>query len=216
MDKALTLKQNSKLLVLVAFACVYIFWGSTYIAIAIAIRTTPPFLMAAIRFFVAGFILFLWCVLRGEKVPDRISVSKNALAGILMLFFGTTSLIWVEQYLPASLCSIIIATTPFWFIILDKKHWSQNFSDKFILIGLAIGLAGIILLSANKTSFNLEGNKRQLLCFFVLLMGSMLWSTGSLYSKYSVTKGSTSIKASIQMMAAGLFALIVAHIYRGV
>jgi drug/metabolite transporter (DMT)-like permease len=210
MEKALTLKQNSKLLVLIAFACVYIFWGSTYIAIAIAIRTTPPFLMAAIRFFVAGFILFLWCVLRGEKVPDRISVSKNSLAGILMLFFGTTSLIWVEQYLPASLCSIIIATTPFWFIILDKKHWSQNFSDKFILIGLVIGLAGIILLSANKTSFNLEGNKRQLLCFFVLLMGSMLWSTGSLYSKYSVTKGSTSIKASIQMMSAGLFALIVA------
>jgi drug/metabolite transporter (DMT)-like permease len=210
MEKALTLKQNSKLLVIVAFACVYIFWGSTYIAIAIAIRTTPPFLMAAIRFFVAGLILFLWCVLRGEKVPDRISVSKNALAGILMLFFGTTSLIWVEQYLPASLCSIIIATTPFWFIVLDKKHWSQNFSDKFILIGLAIGLAGIILLSANKTSFNLEGGKRQLLCFFVLLMGSMLWSTGSLYSKYSVTKGSTSIKASIQMMAAGLFALIVA------
>jgi drug/metabolite transporter (DMT)-like permease len=209
MEKTLTLKKNSKLLVIVAFACVYIFWGSTYIAIAIAIRTTPPFLMAAIRFFGAGFLLFMWCILRGEKIPDRISVFKNAFAGILMLFCGTTALIWVEQYLPASLCSIIIATTPFWFIILDKKHWSQNFSDKFILVGLAIGLAGIVLLSANKASFNLEGNKRQLLCFFVLLTGSMLWSTGSLYSKYSVTSGSTSMKACIQMMAAGLFALIV-------
>jgi drug/metabolite transporter (DMT)-like permease len=208
-EKALRLKKNPKILIIAAFACVYIFWGSTYIGIAIAIQTTPPFLMAAIRFFVAGFILFVWCIARREKIPDKMSVSKNSLAGILMLFFGTTSLIWVEQYLPPGLCSIVIATTPFWFILLDKKHWSQNFSDKFILLGLVIGLGGIIMLSSNKASFNLEGNKMQLLCFFVLLMASMLWSTGSLYSKYSETNGSTSMKASIQMMAAGLFALIV-------
>ncbi len=197
------------MLVVAAFAAVYIFWGSTYIGIALAIKSTPPFLMAAIRFFVAGFILYIWRIVRGEKTPDTISVTKNAFAGILMLFFGTTALIWVEQYLPAGLSSIIIATTPFWFIVLDKKHWKENFSDKFIILGLAVGLAGIIMLSANKNSINLQGNKMQLISFFVLLFGSILWATGSLYSKYTITNGSTSIKASIQMMAAGLTALLV-------
>ncbi|HLY69232.1 MAG TPA: EamA family transporter [Puia sp.] len=209
MEKTLSLKEPSKMLIVAAFAAVYVFWGSTYIAIAIAIKSTPPFLMAAIRFFGAGIILFAWCIVRGEKVPDKMSVSKNSLAGILMLFFGTTSLIWVEQYLPAGLCSIIIATTPFWFVLLDKKHWRDNFSDKFILLGLMIGLVGIVMLSANKGSINWHGGSRQIISFFVLLFGSALWSIGSLYSKYSVTYGSTSIKASIQMMAAGLFALLI-------
>jgi drug/metabolite transporter (DMT)-like permease len=209
MQPPLTYKEPAKMLVVAAFAAVYIFWGSTYIGIALAIKSTPPFLMAAIRFFVAGFILYIWRIVRGEKTPDTISVTKNAFAGILMLFFGTTALIWVEQYLPAGLSSIIIATTPFWFIVLDKKHWKENFSDKFIILGLAVGLAGIIMLSANKNSINLQGNKMQLISFFVLLFGSILWATGSLYSKYTITNGSTSIKASIQMMAAGLTALLV-------
>ena len=204
-----TYKEPSKLLVVAAFAAVYIFWGSTYIGIALAIKSVPPFMMAAIRFFAAGIILYCWCIAKGEKNPDVASVSKNAFAGILMLFFGTTSLIWAEQYLPAGLCSIIIATTPFWFVMLDKKHWSVNFSDKFIIIGLIVGLSGIVMLSANKGSMHLEGNKSQVISFFILLCGSMLWATGSLYSKYSVTNGSTSIKASIQMMAAGVTALIV-------
>ncbi len=126
-----------------------------------------------------------------------------------MLFFGTTSLIWAEQYLPAGLSSVIIATTPFWFVILDKKNWSKNFSDKFILIGLVVGLAGIFMLSANKKSIDLRGDKMQLISFFVLLFGSVSWATGSLYSKYTVTNGSTSIKVSFQMIAAGLSALLV-------
>ena len=120
MQQTLTYKEPAKLHIVAAFAAVYIFWGSTYIAIALAIKSTPPFLMAAIRFFVAGLLLYIWRLAKGEKTPDKISVSKNAFAGILMLFFGTTSLIWVEQYLPAGLSSIIIATTPFWFVLMDS------------------------------------------------------------------------------------------------
>jgi len=208
--QSFTEKEPSKMLVIAAFAAVYIFWGSTYIGIALAIKSVPPFLMAAIRFFVAGIILFAWCLLKGDKIPDPVSVAKNSFAGILMLFCGTTSLIWVEQYLPAGLSAIIIATTPLWFVILDRNHWKANFSDKYILLGLLIGLAGIIMLSSNKKSIDFEGNRMQFISFFVLLIGSMLWAVGSLYSKYSVTNGSTSIKASFQMMAAGLTSLTVA------
>ncbi|HVZ97812.1 MAG TPA: EamA family transporter [Chitinophagaceae bacterium] len=204
-----TVKEPSRMMVAAAFAAVYIFWGSTYIGIAIAIESTPPFLMAAIRFFAAGLILYVWCIAKGQKAPDAASVGRNAFAGVLLLFCGTTSLIWAEQYLPAGLCSIVVAATPFWFVILDKKNWKNNFSDKFIITGLIVGLAGIVLLSLGKGSINLEGSHIQFISFVVLAVGTILWSAGSLYSKYAAGSGSTGIKASIQMMAAGLFSFII-------
>jgi drug/metabolite transporter (DMT)-like permease len=207
MEITATYKEPSKGLVAAAFAAVYIIWGSTYVGIAIAIKTVPPFLMAGTRFFVAGFILYIWCIARGEKTPDINSVLKNSLAGVLMLFCGTTSLIWSEQYLPSGLAAIVVASVPFWFVLFDKRHWKVNFSDKFIILGLLIGFIGIILLFNGKTALSFH-NKSQLTGFIVLLIGSMLWSIGSLYSKYNVSNGSTTIKASIQMMAAGIAGFI--------
>jgi drug/metabolite transporter (DMT)-like permease len=209
MHWAQTGKEPSPLLVVAAFAAVYTIWGSTYIAIAIAIESTPPFMMAALRFFAAGLILYLWCIARGERTPDLKSVSKNAFAGVLMLFFGTTSLIWVEQYLPAGLCSIVIAGTPFWFVLLDRKHWRVNFSDKFIIAGLLIGLTGIVMLYSGHDVLDLGGNRIQTIGFFVLVASAIMWAIGSLYSKYAATKGSTAIKAGIQLMAAGVFSFVV-------
>ena len=204
-------KEPSKMLVVAAFAAVYIIWGSTYVGIALAIKSVPPFLMAGLRFFAAGFILFIWCIIKGEKIPDLISVLKNSLAGILMLFCGTTALIWSEQYLPSGLAAVIVASVPFWFVILDKKHWKENFSSKFILIGLLIGFTGILLLFNGQGAINLH-SKVRLVAFIVLFTGSMLWSAGSLYSKYTTTNGNTTIKASIQMMAAGVTGFIAALI----
>ena len=209
MHSRLPEKVSPRLLVVAAFAAVYIFWGSTYIAIAIAIESTPPFLMAGLRFFAAGAILYMWCLARGQRTPGMASIGRSALAGILMLFCGTTALIWAEQYLPAGLCSIVVAATPFWFVILDRKNWKTNFSNRLITGGIALGLAGIVMLSLSRGSINLAHNRNQFTSFLVLTGGTVLWSVGSLYSKYSATSGSTSIKASFQMMAAGLFALLI-------
>ena len=203
MELSAKTKYPSKGLVIAAFAAVYIIWGSTYVAIALSIKSVPPFLMAGLRFFAAGIILFIWCIARGEKVPDIISILKNSLAGFLMLFCGTTALIWSEQYLPSGLAAIVVASVPLWFILFDKQHWAKNFSDKFIIVGLLLGFIGIILLFDGKSSLSID-NALQVKGFFVLLIGSMLWSVGSLYSKYAVSSGSTSMKASIQMMAAGI------------
>lgn len=211
MNATIAYKHPAKSLVIAAFAAVYIIWGSTYVGIALAIKSVPPFLMAGTRFFVAGFILYLWCIAKGEKIPDAISLLKNSLAGVLMLFCGTTSLIWSEQYLPSGLAAVVVASVPFWFVLLDKKKWRANFSDKFIIIGLLIGFAGILLLFNGKGAISLQ-NKTQLIAFFVLLTGSMLWGAGSLYSKYATSNGSTTFKASIQMMAAGVAGYITAFI----
>ncbi|MEI9933420.1 MAG: EamA family transporter [Ferruginibacter sp.] len=139
----------------------------------------------------------------GEKIPSAVSVLKSSIAGVLMLYCGTTSLIWCEQYMPSALAAVIIASVPFWFVLLDKNHWKENFSDKFILTGLLVGFIGIILLFSGKASFNFH-HRAQIIAFIVLMIGSALWAAGSLYSKYSGAKGSTTVLASIQMMAAGL------------
>lgn len=207
MSNTLTHNNPSKALVIAAFAAVYIIWGSTYVGIAVAIHSVPPFLMAGMRFFAAGIILYLWCIVRGEKTPPLLSVGKNALGGVLMLGAGTTSLIWSEQYLPSGLAAVIVASIPLFFVLLDKRNWRQNFSNKFTIGGLLVGFAGIVLLFQGKGSLNLH-NRQQLLGFLVLLAGSIIWSAGSLYAKYAVTEGSTLMKASIQMMAAGVAGFI--------
>ncbi len=201
-------KTPSKALVITAFAALYIIWGSTYLAIFIAIKSIPPFLMAGGRFLIAGLILYTWCRLQGQATPDIKSVGNISLSGILLLFIGNSGLVWVEQYLPTGFAAIIIATVPLWFVILDKRQWKFHFANKQIIIGLLIGFAGILSLFAGKSNINFHDNKMQLISFFVLILGSISWAIGSLYAKYKQSNGSTGMKAAIQMMAAGFVSLV--------
>ncbi|MEO5682256.1 MAG: EamA family transporter [Chitinophagaceae bacterium] len=205
-------KKPSQALVIAAFASLYIIWGSTYLAILIALKDIPPFLLAAMRFIAAGVILYAWCRIKGQPTPPLKSVLTISFSGILILFFGTGSLVWVEQYIPSGIAAIIIATTPLWFVVLDKRQWKFNFNNRYIIIGLLIGFAGVLTLFAGNNIFSVAGNKMILISFIVMLIGSFLWAAGSLYAKYTPAEGSTGMKASIQMMAAGFISLIPAFI----
>lgn len=211
MSNALTLKAPSKGLVAAAFAAVCIIWGSTYVSIALAIKSVPPLIMAGMRFSASGIILFAWALATGEKVQPLASFAKSSFAGVLMLGIGTGALIWAEQYLPSGLAAIIVAGVPLFFVLMDKRHWRENFSSKSIVIGLLVGFAGILLLFQGKGSLNLH-NSQQLLAFLVLFTGSLFWAGGSLYAKYVPTEGSTIMKAAVQMMAAGATGFVAAFI----
>jgi drug/metabolite transporter (DMT)-like permease len=202
-------KQPSKGLIIAAFATLYVVWGSTYIAIAIAINSIPPFLMAGARFFIAGIILYAWCRLRKQATPGLSSLGKLSLSGILMPFFGTTSLVWVEQYLPSGFAAIIVATLPLWFVLLDKRHWKFNFTNKWIITGFLVGFAGVLLLFLDGQTMGFGGDRMKLISFFVLTGGTILWAIGSLYTKYTPMEGSPAMKAAIQMTTAGLCSLLV-------
>jgi drug/metabolite transporter (DMT)-like permease len=202
-------KQPAKGLVIAAFAALYIIWGSTYLGVLLAIKSIPPFFMAGTRFLVAGILLCGWCLLRGEKVPSLDSLLKISLGGILMLFFGTGAVAWSEQYIPSGLAAIIVATVPLWFVLLDKPHWKANFSNKLILLGLLLGFAGVLLLFAGKSAVAVTGSKMKILSCGLLILGTIGWAIGSLYSKYKKVEGSTSFKAAVQMLAAGVIFFIV-------
>ncbi len=204
----ITKNAPSRALVIAAFAALYIIWGSTYLAIFIAIKNIPPFLMAGARFIIAGLVLYIWCRLQGQSTPDIKSISRISFSGILLLFIGNSGLVWVEQYLPTGLSAIIIATVPLWFVILDKRQWKFHFANKQIVFGLLIGFAGVLSLFAGNSQVNLFDSKIKLISFFVLVLGSICWAIGSLYAKYKPSNGSTGMKASIQMMAAGTVSFI--------
>jgi drug/metabolite transporter (DMT)-like permease len=207
-------KEPSKLLVLSAFAALYIIWGSTYLGIRVGIETIPPFFLVGTRFLVAGALLYTWCLSKGEKTPSAKTAMTISVGGVLMLFMGNGAVTWAEQYLPSGLAAIIVATVPLWFVMLDKSQWKFYFSNKSIIAGFLVGFAGVLLLFAGKGTVDFFGNKMKLVAFFVLLAGTIGWAMGSLYSKYKKVNASVTMKAAVQMLAAGVVSIL-AGVFRG-
>src|SRR4029078_11011564 len=112
------------------------------------------------------------------------------------------------------LAAIIVATVPLWFVILDKRQWAFHFSNKQIIFGFCIGFAGVILLFSGKSAAGIFNDRMKVISLFVLLVGTICWTTGSLYAKYRKMEGSTIIKVAIQMIAAGVCSFIFALFLR--
>ncbi len=214
--QTLNKRTPSSLMVMVAFATVYIVWGSTYFFIQKAIGSIPPFLLGALRFIIAGLIMLGWTKLRGEEIFVKNDIKHAAVSGGLMLFIGTGAVIWVEQYLPSAMVAIMVSTGPLWFILLDKPNWSKNLKSKSTIGGLVLGFAGIILLFSEKviSGFSSSGNQHDLAGVIILIIGSMAWAGGSLYSKYHSSSGSVAVNIGWQMLAAGI-AFIPGSLLRG-
>ncbi len=201
-----TNKNAPTFLVVLSFASVYLVWGSTYFFILKSLEGFPPMFLGAFRFIIAGLLMLGWSLLKGDKMFISKNVKHSFVSGILMLFGGTGVVIWVEQYLPSAYVAILISAAPFWFVLLDKPKWKENFTSKSIISGLIIGFIGIVLLFGEKINsiFSLKGNHAELGAMFLILGGSLCWTAGSLYSKYKATSGSNTVNVGWQMFAAGI------------
>ena len=104
---------ENKWLIMLAFGAIYLVWGSSYLAVVYGLKSFPPFLLGALRYLMAGFILFIWGVAMGQKEFSIHSILKNALVGFLALIGGSFSVLWGQQYLPSGLAAIIIGALPF-------------------------------------------------------------------------------------------------------
>ncbi|MBB5439712.1 drug/metabolite transporter (DMT)-like permease [Pedobacter sp. AK017] len=200
-------KKASPLIVILAFAIVYIVWGSTYFFIQKALAGFPPFILGAFRFLAAGLLLITWCSIKGEKIFDKKSIRQAAIAGILMLGIGNGLVIWVEQSIPSGLVAILVSSAAMWFVILDKPKWKENLQSTSTVMGLIIGFIGVILLFAEQVMHTLNNNQSntQIVGIVLLLLAPIGWAAGSLYSKYNTTSAvSVSVNTSWQMLAAGI------------
>lgn len=161
---------------------------------------------------IAGIVLLGWCMLTREKLPSRSDTVKNAVCGLFMFIGGVVAVVWAQQHISSSLASIII-TTPFWFIILDKRQWKFYFSSKWILAGLITGLVGVILLLGFKQGKSATGNvEMQATSILIIIAGSVMWVLGALHLKYNPTKTSTYVSTCIQLLSAGIVCFAVSII----
>ena len=197
--------MTHRLRLVLAFAAVYIIWGSTYLAIRVAIDTLPPFLMAGVRFVIAGGLLYGWARWRGAPRPVRVNWLAAAIVGGLMLLGGNGGVVWAELRVPSGLTAVLIATVPLWIAILE---WAQGGGRPGgrVAVGLLMGLAGIGLLVGPG---ELAGaGAIDPLGAAVLLFASLSWAAGSLYSRRARLPSSPLLSTAMEMLAGGLFLLL--------
>lgn len=204
--KTETSNRPSLLMVVVAFAVVYIVWGSTYFFIEVGVKGFPPMLMGALRFFTAGIIMLVWCAIKGDNIWSAKTIFTSGISGLLMLFIGTGVLIWVERAIPSAMVAIMISANPIWFVVLDKVNWRTNLSNKTTVGGIVTGFAGVLVLFGEEIMKSLNGSlsTAQLSGFILLVLSPIAWCAGSLYSKKHGGNAPARVNSAWQMVISGL------------
>jgi len=196
-------------LLIAAFAIIYVVWGSTYLAIRVAVETMPPFLMAAARFLFAGLSLYALLRFKGVPAPTRTQWRSALIAGNLMLVGGNGLVVWAEQTVISSLAALIIATTPVWFALLEWLRPGGTRPKLQAVIGIAVGFAGVSMLVNLHQGDNSPGSI-SLIGAAALVGATISWAGGSLYAKHSAKPESPWMNVATQMVGGGGGLLLVA------
>src|SRR5207302_225196 len=177
-------QRPSRWMVILAFGLVYLFWGSTYLGIGIAVQAIPPALMCGVRFSLAGVVMLAACALTGRKVwysPKQIALA--AVVGLLLLMGGNLTLSWAELVVPSGLAALIIAITPLWFRVLDSLLLGDHHISGRGKAGLALGMVGLVVLFWPELHSTSTLGRRELWASLALIGGSFSWALGSVLSK---------------------------------
>ncbi len=205
--------MNRCLKLAAAFAAVYVIWGSTYLAIRVAIETMPPFAMAGLRFVMAGSLLYGWQRLRGAPAPLRVHWRSALIIGGLLLAGGNGGVTWAEQEVPSGLAALIIATTPVWMVVFGALRPGTPRPSRRTLVGVLLGLVGIVLL-IGPSNLSTAGQQIRPISYAVLLLAPMLWAIGSLYSRGATLPRAQLQGIGMEMLAGGALLLLAATVTR--
>jgi drug/metabolite transporter (DMT)-like permease len=195
--------------IIMAFAAVYILWGSTYLGIYYAVQSIPPLIMCGIRFFIVGTVLFIFTRLIQKQHFGPELWRFGWISGLLIFVISGGAISMSEQHLPSGLVSIIASIVPFQMLILDYRSGNARFKNAWTWIGLAFGFTGVIILFYDKI-IPQDGKSGEWFSYIIILLGTVGWTSGSLYSKYSDLKASTMSKVCVQTLTAGVMFLIIA------
>ena len=187
--------------VIAAFAAVYIIWGSTYLAIAFAIETLPPFLMAAVRFLIAGAILFAWSMTHSQRPPTLREWKAAVIVGGLLLLGGNGAVVWAEQTVPSGIAALLVAGTPCWMVLLEWLWKGSARPGARTATGLLLGFGGIALLVG--PSVISDAAAIDPVGASVLLLGSLSWAVGSIYSRHAPRPHGALMSTGMQMLMGG-------------
>lgn len=192
--------------ILLSFACIYLVWGSTYLAMRVGVEKLPPFVLGSTRFLISGpLLLLLSAIFRLKMWPARKEMGRIALIGVLMLGCGNMSVIWAEQYIPSGLAALLVASIPLYAALIEICMPKGEGLPRRGWAGIAIGLAGIVLLLWPQLRSGLHGDSRQIIASAVALLGALSWTVASILSRRSTIGISGFASAGWQMLFGGIF-----------
>ena len=190
-----------------ALIAVYLIWGSTYLAIRYAVETTPPFLMAAVRFIVSGGFLYALRRFSGDARPKAVEWRSAAIVGIFLLVGGNGGVVWAEQFVPSSLAALLVATVPLWMVLIDAFRPAGHRPSLMAMAGILIGFGGVVLLVRSVASIPEVTN---FLGVGVLILASLAWSIGSLYGRSAKLPPSQLLGTAMEMLTGGMALMLLA------
>jgi drug/metabolite transporter (DMT)-like permease len=206
-------EKASLILLIAAFAAVYVIWGSTYLAIKYAIETIPSFLMAAARFLMAGAILYgIGRLSPGYERPKLVHWKTALIVGTLLLAMGNGGVVIAEHYIPSSLAALLVATVPFWIVLLGWMFMGKGRPNLKVTAGLALGFLGVWLLISGQTASAAAAaasGSDQLFGAILIIGASLAWAAGSLYGTRAPSTKSAILGSGMQMLAGGAVLLII-------
>lgn len=192
----------SRTAIVIALTTIYLVWGSTYLAIRVAVETMPPFAMASVRFLIAGIALFVVLMLRGLPLPTARQWRDNAIIGTLLLLGGNGLVVWAEQYIPSGIAALIIGVGPL-FIVLTEWAWPKGQRPTATTFSaLLLGLAGIVWLAAPWEN-SLDGGLHKA-GVFAILCSCVCWAIGSIFSRHASNSPNPFMSAALQMLCGGV------------
>jgi drug/metabolite transporter (DMT)-like permease len=196
-----TVHPPTRLALFVAFAIVYLVWGSTYLAIRFAIETLPPFLMAGARFLVAGGALYAWSRLVGGAArPTAAHWRATAVLGVLLLLAGNGLVVWAEYRVASGIAALVVGIVPCFVVLLDWLRPGGARPTGHVIVGLLLGLAGLVWLLGPDTIMG--GGRVDLLGVVALVVASLTWAVGSIYAQHAPMP-SPFLSSGMQMLTGG-------------
>jgi drug/metabolite transporter (DMT)-like permease len=206
------MNKQMQIKLLAAFAAIYFIWGSTYLAIKYAIEAIPPFLMMGTRSLAAGVILYLWSRGRGDGKIKRENVIPIVIIGMLFFLVGHGSLAWAQQKIPSGLAALLVVSEPLWIAVIEAFMVRGHRATSRMIIGLVCGFLGISLLFAPWQK--LDNHHVDSLSAFAILLGTLSWSIGAVYSRVAKLPKSPALSAGLELIVGG-FLLVASGLLLG-
>jgi drug/metabolite transporter (DMT)-like permease len=193
---------------LLAFAIIYFVWGSTFLAIRIGVREVPPFLLAAMRFLVAGLILYFWMIAQGERSPTARQWTSASILAILIFVLDYGLLFWAEQRVPSGVAAVMMATIPVFMALSEIIFLRTQRLTIRLALALLIGMGGVAVLMS--PSLNLGGAPIDRVGAVALIVAAIAWSVSSALTRKLPLPSSKVMSSGSQMLAGGVFLALAA------
>src|SRR6202163_2831191 len=198
---------------LLAFAIIYFVWGSTFLAIRVGVREVPPLILAAMRFFVAGVVLYGWMIARGERSPSGREWRSAALLGMVIFVFDYGFVFWAEQRVPSGIAAVMLATIPVFMALSEIVILRTQRLTFRLALALLIGIGGVSGLVSRPLSLSLGEVPIDRAGAVALVIAAISWSIASALTRKLPLPESKVMSSGAQMLAGGILLALTAAIF---